>query len=86
MPEPIQFAIAWAIVICTLGGVGTLFTLARARLRASSHPPRTDPRELAELRDAVHRLAGDVADVQERLDFAERLLAQQRDPERLRPQ
>ena len=84
MPEAIEIAIAWAIVICTLGGVGTLFTVARSRLRASAHPPASDPHELAELRDAVQRLNGDVADLQERVDFTERLLAKQRDVERLR--
>lgn len=35
--------------------------------------------ELAELRQTVERLTGDVAELQERLDFAERMLAQQRE-------
>ena len=35
--------------------------------------------ELAELRQTVERLTGDVAELQERLDFTERMLAQQRE-------
>jgi len=40
--------------------------------------PAADP-ELGELRQSVERLSGDVAELQERLDFAERMLAQQRE-------
>jgi hypothetical protein len=80
----IEIALAWAIVIGTLGGVATVFTMARARLRASSPPRPADPRELAELRETIQRLSGDLGDLQERLDFAERLLAKQRDGERLK--
>ena len=84
MPEAIEIAIAWAIVICTLGGVGTLMSFARSRMRASAQPRAGDPDEMAELREAVQRLNGDVADLQERVDFTERLLAKQRDVERLK--
>ena len=35
--------------------------------------------ELLELRQTVERLTGDVAELQERVDFAERMLAQQRE-------
>ncbi|MBI4501615.1 MAG: hypothetical protein HY700_10670 [Gemmatimonadetes bacterium] len=84
MPEAIEIAIAWAIVIGSLGTVVTLFTNARARFKAASHPPAADPQELAELRETVQRLAGDLADLQDRVDFAERLLAKQREAERLK--
>jgi hypothetical protein len=43
---------------------------------------RRDPagdQDLAELRQTVERLGGDVAELQERLDFTERMLAQQRE-------
>jgi hypothetical protein len=83
MPEAIGIAIAWAIVIGTLGTVATVFTMVRARLHSSRSAPGSDPQEMAELRDAVHRLSGDLADLSERVDFAERLLAKQRDVERL---
>ncbi len=43
------------------------------------------PAEVAELRAEVDELRHQLGDVQERLDFAERLLARQRDAERLAP-
>ena len=39
--------------------------------------------ELGELRQTVERLSGDVAELQERLDFTERMLAQQRERQAL---
>ena len=84
MPEAIEIAIAWAIVIGSLGAALTVFTSARARFRAASHPPGADPQEVAELRETVQRLAGDLSDLQDRVDFAERLLAKQREAERLK--
>ena len=39
--------------------------------------------ELTELRQTVERLTGDVAELQERLDFTERMLAQQRERQAL---
>jgi hypothetical protein len=44
------------------------------------------PAEVAELRAEVDELRHQLGDVQERLDFAERLLAKHRDVERLRPE
>ena len=84
MPEAIEIAIAWAIVIATLAGAVSIVTFARARLRATAKSGEQDPRELADLRDSVQRLSGEVADLNERVDFAERLLAKQRDGERLK--
>lgn len=42
-------------------------------------PSSAEPAELTQLRDAVERLNGEVAELQERLDFTERVLAQQRE-------
>ena len=39
--------------------------------------------EMDGMRETLQQACGDVADLQERLDFAERLLAQQRDAPRL---
>ena len=39
--------------------------------------------EMETLRDTLQQARGDVADLQERVDFAERLLAQQREAARL---
>ena len=83
MPEAIDLAIAWAIVIGTIGTMATLFTFVRARVKAS-HPPKSDPAEMVELRESVRRLDGEVADLTERVDFAERLLAKQREAERVK--
>ena len=47
-------------------------------MKAQHRDPATD-QELAELRQTVERLGGDVAELQERLDFAERVLTQQRE-------
>ena len=84
MPEAIEVAIAWAIVIATLGGAVTLVTFARARIRAAAKPAGHDPEELSDLRDTVQRLSAEVTDLNERVDFAERLLPKQRDAERLK--
>ena len=54
-----------------------LETMARHR-----RDPAAD-QDLAELRQTVERLGGDVAELQERLDFAERMLAQQRERQAL---
>ena len=79
MPEAIDIAIAWAIVIGTIGTMATVFTAVRARIRASRMSQGVNPVELSDLRDAVQRLDGEVAELTERLDFAERLLAKPAD-------
>jgi hypothetical protein len=40
--------------------------------------------EVTDLRETVQRLSGDLSDLQERVDFAERLLSKQREAERLK--
>jgi hypothetical protein len=56
--------------------------LEEARLRAGGMDGETGA-EIEALRQEVGELRRDLGDVQERLDFAERLLSQTRDPERL---
>jgi hypothetical protein len=41
--------------------------------------------DVEQLREAVEELRGQLADVQERLDFTERLLTKQRDADRIAP-
>ncbi len=84
MPHAVEIAVAWAIVIFTFGVTTTAVTIARAKLRNAAPQRGADPEEVAELRESVHRLSGDLADLQERVDFAERLLAKQREAERLK--
>lgn len=56
--------------------------LEEARLRAGGMDGETGA-EIEALRQEVGELRRDLGDMQERLDFAERLLSQTRDPERL---
>lgn len=62
--------------------------LARTRLeeaQARAGLGDGDSQEVAALRDEVSQLRHEVGEVQERLDFAERVLAQVRDPKELPP-
>lgn len=63
-------------VLLSFSPVGKAFA---ARIRGELPAPEPDP----ELRAAVDLLRQDVAEMQERLDFAERMLAQRSDPARL---
>jgi hypothetical protein len=75
------------LAILLIFGGGTVVLLAfspvgRAlaeRLTRGAHPSGPDPEVLAEIEQLRHELA----DVQERLDFTERLLARQRDTAQL---
>lgn len=78
------------LAITFIFGGGTLFLLSISpigkayaeRIRAKTHemaPP--DPQILAELDD----LRGQVSELHERVDFAERLLAERREPSQLPP-
>jgi hypothetical protein len=69
------------------GGMWLLSPIARAaaeRLR-SRHDADLDTGRQDELAGQVERLQQDVVELQERLDFAERMLAKQRDVDRLAP-
>jgi len=69
------------------GGIWLLSPIARAaaeRLRPR-HDAGLDTGRQEELAGQVERLHQDVLELQERLDFAERMLAKQRDVDRLAP-
>lgn len=69
------------------GGIWLLSPIARAaaeRLRPR-HDAGLDTERQEELAGQVERLQQDVLELQERLDFAERMLARQRDVDRLAP-
>jgi len=69
------------------GGIWLLSPIARAaaeRLRPR-HDAGLDTGRQEELTGQVERLQQDVLELQERLDFAERMLAKQRDVDRLAP-
>ena len=73
-------------IVIVFGG-GMLFALSKSeigravadRIRSGSHPAPTDP----VLVDEVERLRIEVAELQERMDFAERMLAAKKEPDRL---
>ena len=91
--------ITGALGIVLLFGGGTLFLLAispvgraiaeRIRRSGGGALPEDVRGELDELRSEfsgeVHQLRTEVSELSERMDFAERLLAKQRDGERLAP-
>lgn len=74
-------AIVSSLLFLTVGAVIVLrgpLGRALADRIAGRVGPEPDDRELEHLRAEVEELRGQLAEVQERLDFAERLLAQQR--------
>lgn len=82
--DPVDVAIAFSIVTVVAGGMTILAVSARALLKKWTQPrPELPPADVALLRDAVEQLAGEVSELHERLDFAERVLASQRDGNRL---
>lgn len=77
---PVEVAIAVSIVTVVTGGLVILVVSARTLLNRPTRPrPAAPPGDVARLRDAVEQLAGDVSELHERLEFAERVLASQRD-------
>ena len=85
--SPWELAQAWAVVFVALGGATGLVILTRAfaqRLAGGQREPEVASAEVAELRDSVQHLTGRVGELEERIDFAERLLARERDAERLK--
>jgi hypothetical protein len=73
------FFVAMAAIFVLRGPFG------RALADRLSGKSGVDDREVAELRGDVADLRHQLTEVQERLDFAERLLAQQREAERVPP-
>ncbi len=96
MGDWFETALKILVVLGAVGMVSGMLGLARRIIRGgpstgrlwleSRLQQRRDPaadQELAELRQMVERLNGDVLELQERLDFAERMLAQQRERQAL---
>jgi hypothetical protein len=71
------------------GGFWVLRPLAAAlakRIAGEHHrPPAPDLEDRAAMAEEMERLRQDMVELQERVDFAERLLAKQRGAERLAP-
>jgi hypothetical protein len=78
--------------LCALGGAfGVLRPLATALAKRIADGPKRDPPAdqlavwRAELLDELQQLRQQVGDLAERVDFTERLIARQREGERLAP-
>jgi hypothetical protein len=82
-PSPMEVATAVVVVVATIGSVVIAWTLVRALLRKWSTPPAADQTALQDLRQEVRQLAAEVSELQERLDFAERVLASKSEPDRI---
>jgi hypothetical protein len=82
-PQPMEVAVAVMVVVGTIGLVGVVWMLARGLLRKWSGAVPADPSEVQALRQTVQQLGTDVAELQERLDFTERMLARAKVPERI---
>lgn len=77
----------WALGVCVIIFASMLAKIVLAKLRASTPvlPGQTSDAELGELRQALDATQQRLGEVEERLDFAERLLAGHRDADRLEP-
>jgi hypothetical protein len=84
-PDPIEIAIAVVIVVASLGGLGMLWMLVRGLVRKWTQPPASQE-VLEDLKHSVQRLSAEVGELHERMDFAERMLAAQREPSRIERQ
>jgi hypothetical protein len=73
------WAIGVVVVIVTASIASAIMRVLRDKLGWSSAPTE----EAAELRQSIEALQNRLAEVEERIDFAERLLATHRDAERL---
>jgi hypothetical protein len=85
-----EVAFVFLLLLITAGFAFTWTPLGRAlaeRVRARPAAPGTDELSATsqELVREIERLRADVTDLSERVDFAERLLARQREAERLAP-
>ncbi len=79
--DPIDGAIAVIMVITAAGGVWIPGTLAKGLVAKWTQPKVAPPDsgEIQELRDALSQLAGEVGELHERIDFAERLITANHD-------
>lgn len=82
-PTPMDVAVAVIAVVGTVGVLMIGLMFVRGLVRKWSHPAAGEAEGVGELRHAVQRLGAEVAELQERLDFAERVLATRREAERL---
>jgi len=81
-----EAALAFFLILC--GGFWVVRPLAGAiakRIAGEHRPTAADPQAREAVADELQQLRQEMTELQERMDFAERLLAKQREAERLAP-
>jgi hypothetical protein len=81
-----DFIPQWAISVCVIVFAVALAQIVVVKMRASVRLPRpaSDP-EISELRQAFDAMQSRLGELEERLDFTERLLTRQHEADRLEP-
>jgi predicted nucleic acid-binding Zn-ribbon protein len=72
-----------ALAVVSIFAICAVAVVKMARLRASRSANPEITERLAEVESAVHRLQQELAETQERVDFAERLLSKGREERRI---
>lgn len=75
----------WAIGAAVIIFAVALAQIVVVKVRASYRKPPASENESGELRQAVEAMQNRLGELEERLDFTERLLAQHRESDRLGP-
>ena len=73
----------WAIGVGVIVFAVALAQIVVVKLRASHRTPLASDSEIAELRQSVDAMQNRLGELEERVDFAERLLAKSREGDRL---
>lgn len=79
------FIPGWAVGVGFIIFAAALAQIVVVKLRASVRRLPDPGSEIGEMRQALDAMQGRVAELEERVDFTERLLSTQRDAERLAP-
>jgi len=80
-----SFVPEWAVGVAVIVGAVATAQIVVVKLRASVRRPALQDPEIGELRQALDATQNRLGELEERLDFTERLLAAHRDPNRLEP-
>jgi flagellar basal body-associated protein FliL len=82
-PDPINIAIAVVMVVASVGCFGILWVLVRSWIRRWGGGAPADTQAIQELRHTVHQLGAQVTELEERLDFAERVLTARKETDKV---
>ena len=75
----------WAIGVGVIIFAVALAQIVVVKFRASARVPAASDTEIGELRQAFDAMQNRLGELEERLDFTERLLTRQREADRLEP-